>query len=310
MLAQAVRRGLALGLTGIGYDGEERDTVTLLPKPRILVPAGAFLTTAESCLAGTEARWTDLRHTGIGTALGEVVIVRIVSPGVLVVAGPNKTHELEEIRRTLAREGLDLLMVDGSLNRIAPMAVADRLVFSTGGARSTDPQRVAGEMRAIASLFRLPVEGREAEVAGPVLTAGTPQAEAIAASHGDDPVIRWRGLAALHTLSAIAPQAGKRGASIVFDDPFKLLLAGEVHRVAALADALRQAGVRLACRRSPLLAAVTCNPFYPAYDGTVFSPGMLDAAVIQEALRSALDVPVVDVVREGGATLFEAVWNA
>ena len=253
-----------------------------------------------------------LRRTGFRTALGEVVVVRVTVPGLLVVAGPNKTHELEQVRRMLAGQGLKVLMVDGSLNRIAPMAVVDRLVFSTGAARSTDPEAVAGEMEAIESLFGIPpVEtGEEGErERWPVITAGTPAAEAIAIAANPGP-IRWKGLVALGVFSEIVSAVGRRRATFVFDDPVKLLLAGDIRRVADSVAAARAAGVRLACMRVPRLAVVTSNPFYPAYDGTVYSGGTVDPDRLQHVLRAALHIPVVDVVREGGEALFTAAWSA
>jgi hypothetical protein len=309
MLEQASRRGLTLALTGIGYDGEERDTVTLLPKPRIRVPAGALVTTSESCLRHTDTQWTGLRRTGFRTALGEVVVVRVTAPGLIVVAGPNKTHELEQVRQMLAVEGLELLMVDGSLNRIAPMAVVDRLVFSTGAARSTDPAAVADEMAAIESLFGIPPAGPDDGRAWSVVTMETSVAGAMRAAKSDAGMIRWEGLVAFDVLSSMMPEIGRRRATIVFDDPLKLLLAGEIRRVADVVAAARAAGAQLACRRVPRLVAVTSNPFYPAYDGTVYSGGAVDAAGLQRALRSALQVPVVDVVRDGGEVLFTAAMT-
>jgi hypothetical protein len=142
-----------------------------------------------------------------------------------------------------------------------------------------------------------------------VITAATPLADAFAVAVGGSPVIRWKGLAALELLSAMIPEAGARRAAMVFDDPLKLLLADEIGRVAAVVVAAGAAGVRLACERVPRLAAVTSNPFYPAYDGTVYSGGAIDADGLQRALRRALSVPVVDVVRDGGEVLFAAAWG-
>ncbi len=278
------------------------------------------------------------------------------------MAGPNKTHELEQVRQMLADERLELLMVDGSLNRIAPMAVADRLVFSTGAARSTDLRTVVGEMETIELLFGIPrmggergeetgkegVEGMkerkgtrkgmgtsegmgiredgelkerndgqaresgesERQSEWTVITAGTTTDEAARAAHGGSGVVRWKGLVAFDLLSAMTPALGRRRATVLFDDPLKLLLAGDIRRVAEKVASARSAGVRLICRRVPRLAAVTSNPFYPAYDGTVYSGSTVDAAGLQTALRAALSVPVVDVVRDGGEALFTEVWPA
>ncbi len=312
MLEQATRRGLRLGLTGIGYDGEERDTVTLLPKPRIRVPAGALVTTSESCLQNSDARWTDLRRTGFRTALGEVVVVHVTAPGMLVVAGPNKTHELARVRQALEREGLELLMVDGSLNRIAPMAVVDRLVFSTGAARSTDLTAVAREMQAIESVLAIPEVDvtREGRIEPwPVVTVGMSVEEVVAHSASNAGRVRWKGLVGLDVLKAIAGAAKGGpggGATVVLDDPLKLLLAGEVRRVREVLTAVREAGTALLCERKPHLAAVTSNPFFPAYDGSVYSGGMVEGERLLQVLRDSLHVPVVDVVREGGDALFAA----
>jgi hypothetical protein len=280
----------------------------------------------------------------------------VTAPGLLVVAGPNKTHELEQVRQVLADERLELLMVDGSLNRIAPMAAVDRLVFSTGAARSTDLRTVVGEMEAIELLFGIPRMGGEGggdtgkegaagmkerkgtregmgiredeevkekndgkakeseeserQSGWTTITAGTSTDEAARAAHGGSGVVRWKGLVALDLLSAMTPALGRRRATVLFDDPLKLLLAGDIRRVAEKVASARAAGVRLICSRVPRLAAVTSNPFYPAYDGTVYSGSTVDAAGLQTALRAALTVPVVDVVRDGGEALFAEAWPA
>ena len=312
LLEEAARRRIPLGVTGIGYDGEERDTVTLLPKPRIRVPVGALVTTSESCLSITDARWTDLRRTGFRTALGDVVVVRVTSPGLFVVAGPNKTHELEQVRQALDGEALDLLMVDGSLNRIAPMSVVDRLVVSTGAARSTDPAVVSSEMRAIESLFMIPrLEQRlEREVERwPVISAGMPATEAIALATTQQGSVRWQGLVSLEVFTQLGAAAGLHQRVLVFDDPLKLLLAGDIRQVASAVHSVRQMGWCLACIRVPRLVAVTSNPFYPAFDGSVYSGGAIDGVELQKAIGVGLRTPVIDVVRDGGHSLFAAVCS-
>jgi hypothetical protein len=310
VLEQACRRGLAPGITGIGYDGEARDTVTLLPKPRIRVPEGALVTTSESCLKGTDAAWTGLRRTGFRTALGDVVIVRVTRPGLLVVAGPNKTHELAELTELLGEDGIDLLLVDGSLNRIAPMAVVDRLVFSTGAARSTDISLVAREMGGIESLFNIPVadERLAAEcLRWPVITAAG--GEAVATVNAGAGHARWRGLVTLGLFSEMSKTFARGERTIVIDDPLKLLLAGELKEVTGAMAAAQAAGIRLVCLRKPRLSAVTSNPFYPAYDGSAYSGGAVDASALRSALRASVHVPVIDVLKDGGEALFGAAWS-
>lgn len=74
LIEAAYAHGRLPGVTGIGYDGEERDNVTLLPKPRITVFPGMIVTTSEQCLDASTARLRILRRSGYHTALGEVVV--------------------------------------------------------------------------------------------------------------------------------------------------------------------------------------------------------------------------------------------
>ena len=154
LIDAAYAQGRLPGVTGIGYDGEERDNVTLLPKPRITVFPGMIVTTSEQCLAASTARLRILRRTGYQTALGEVVITVVEEAGLVVVAGPNKAADLAAVGQQMSSLGVSDLLVDGSLNRIAPMAVADRVVFATGGARTTELKYLAEETASIEHIFR------------------------------------------------------------------------------------------------------------------------------------------------------------
>lgn len=154
LVESAYAQGRLPGVTGIGYDGEERDNVTLLPKPRITVFPGMIVTTSEQCLAVSTARLRILRRTGIQTALGEVLITVVEKVGLVVVAGPNKAADLAAVGQQMAMLGVSDLLVDGSLNRIAPMTVVDRVVFATGAARTTELQYLADETASIEHIFR------------------------------------------------------------------------------------------------------------------------------------------------------------
>jgi molybdopterin-guanine dinucleotide biosynthesis protein len=49
-------RGVGFYLTSIGYDGENIDNVTGLPKPKLRVEPGDVVATAERCLAVSTAK--------------------------------------------------------------------------------------------------------------------------------------------------------------------------------------------------------------------------------------------------------------
>lgn len=328
LIDEAYRRGRLPGVTGIGYDGEERDNVTLLPKPRIIVHPGMIVTTSERCLAASTARLRIIDATGHHTALGPVVICRVEEGGLAVVAGPNKTDDLAAVTRRMLSFGVADILVDGSLNRIAPMVVADRVVFATGGARSTDIQYLLEETRAIERIFAHPAAGGDlSAITGVRLRAPDVVVQAPASVvHDASEIIRIFGRIpeglvevvvpglitadALVVMSERLAQVAAHGVTITFDDPFKLLLAGEPVRVGESLQRL-QGGLSAVIRyRSPSsLVAVTFNPSYPAFDGTTYRAASLDAVTGRAALASVLLAPVVDVKADGVARVYDACFN-
>jgi hypothetical protein len=317
------------GVTGIGYDGEERDNVTLLPKPRITVFPGMIVTTSEQCLDASTARLRILRHSGYQTALGEVVVTVVEEEGRVVVAGPNKAADLAAVAHQMTSLGVSDLLVDGSLNRIAPMAVADRIVFATGAARTTELQYLAGETGSIERIFRYGLSrGAHPAFSGIRLGAKDVTLQTSpGAIHGAREVatalerlpdgldeIVVAGLITADGLGVICDRleaAGGRGVSLVFDDPFRLLLAGDPVRIGTMLLWLDELGVRIAYRRTTHLAAFTFNPCYPAFDGTSYRSAYLDADASRAAVAAALKTPMIDVKIQGGeARIYDACFSS
>jgi hypothetical protein len=327
LIGEAYHRGRLPGVTGIGYDGEERDNVTLLPKPRITVHPGMIVTTSERCLSASTARLRAIRTTGYQTALGEVVICRVEESGLVVVAGPNKTTDLAAVSHQMLSLGAADLLVDGSLNRIAPMAVADRVVFATGGARSTDIQYLADESCAIENIFGHGIaEGDPPAITGIRMRSHELSVQAPASPvHGVREIARVLervpgglveivvpGLITADGLAVMCErleQAGSYGVTLVFDDPFKMLLAGDPVRVGGLMERLHRIAAGVRYRRPSHLAAITFNPYYPAFDGTTYRAAALEAASGRAALAAALHTPVIDVQQDGAARLYDACFN-
>jgi hypothetical protein len=328
LIEAAYAHGRLPGVTGIGYDGEERDNVTLLPKPRITVFPGMIVTTSEQCLAASTARLRILRRSGYHTALGEVVVTVVEEGGLVVVAGPNKAADLAAVGQQMSSLGVSDLLVDGSLNRIAPMAVADRVVFATGGARTTELQYLAEETASIEHIFRYGVSNSD----HPVVTGIRLRSKDVTlqtspgAIHGvrevalaldripeglDEIVVS--GLITADGLGVICDrleEEGGRGVALIFDDPFRLLLAGDPVRIGRMLLWLDELDVRIAYRRSTHLVAFTFNPYYPAFDGTSYSSAYLDAAGSRATVAADLKTPVIDVKIHGGeARIYDACFN-
>lgn len=158
-VVRAIRRsGTGVYLTSIGYDGEEVDTVTGLPKPKVVVEEGDMVATALSFLRSSPARFARLRFTGVDCALGPVYSGMATNPGRVVLAGPLSTSDVGTVLRGAPPERTVLL--DGAFSRLAPMVLADALILATGASRSPDPRRVAAEMEALSVVFGLPEHKR------------------------------------------------------------------------------------------------------------------------------------------------------
>lgn len=164
ILREARRHGYRVALTSIGYDGEELDNLTGLPKPRVEVAPGDLVASALPCLERAPAAWELVTDCRVATALGPLVLIRVTSPGRVILAGPTHRRGLATLCRLLAtRREVDLVLVDGAFGRLSPLARADGLVLSTGAARSRDLDTLGREARAIAGLLslpRLPLRGK------------------------------------------------------------------------------------------------------------------------------------------------------
>ena len=134
LLMEARQLGLRVALTTIGLDGEERDSLFHHDKPKIMVSPGQIVANARSLILESGLDYEILATTGIMTPLGEVILARALSAGKTVLAGPSTRHELALIKNRFEQLGIDLLFVDGAVDRrslAAPM-VTDTTVLAVG----------------------------------------------------------------------------------------------------------------------------------------------------------------------------------
>jgi hypothetical protein len=308
LLIAAYQKALSLGITGIGYDGEEIDTVTSLPKPRLYLTPGMIATTAESCIKASSIRYELLRRTGYFTALGEVVIVRVLQDGLVVIAGPNRLRALQDTLEMMRVYNIQLFLVDGSLNRVSPMTVADKIIFTTGGARSTDVNFLSEEMKSIAGLFHLDcASASHAHVVEAQSLLDKQDVEVLLENSPPTAnVLSIESMVSSDALTAMLAQLRQRPgsiSSISINDPLKLLLAGEPFHIAALVEKFREMNIRLTVRHRPAFAAVTVNPFYPVLKNFAYSARYLNKDELLSAVRKTLNVPVLNVKDNGAEDL-------
>ncbi len=123
-----------LGLVSAGYDGERFDRLTLKDKPRIHVPAGAFVATARACIDAAEAVLEPLYRSPIATPLGEVWVAVVRKEGLVELAGPGSVSGLKHLVEQMKKRGAERILVDGAINRLASAspAVASGLILASG----------------------------------------------------------------------------------------------------------------------------------------------------------------------------------
>ncbi|MBA1334838.1 MAG: hypothetical protein HPY66_0458 [Firmicutes bacterium] len=158
IIEKAHDRGISLGLTSTGRDGERLDLVTSTRKPPIYAHRGTVIATAQRLLEEEKVSAEIVEVTGMATSLGPVVIARVMSSGYVQLAGPDTNSEMKMIIDRLAEMGCGLILVDGALNRVssASPSVTDGVIISTGAVVSRDMDKVIDITAHVADLFSLP----------------------------------------------------------------------------------------------------------------------------------------------------------
>jgi molybdopterin-guanine dinucleotide biosynthesis protein len=145
-----------IGITSIGLDGEDLDQVNFLPKPKIYLSKGMVVATASSCLDVTKASYTILEDTNMQSALGNILIIEIVSEGYMVIAGPTTNKELNQIVK-LMKKHVDKIFIDGAFNRktFANIESIDGIILAAGAAESPYMEQTIKKTKMIVDFFNL-----------------------------------------------------------------------------------------------------------------------------------------------------------
>lgn len=136
LLQQAMQDKVAVGLTSIGRDGEERDEVFAIPKPPVQVMPGCLVATARDTLVRAKVLTRQIGATGIHSPMGEILLVKALEAGAMEVAGPSRSHDQHKVVALLQQCGAELVLLDGALGRSqhASPAIADGVILATGAA--------------------------------------------------------------------------------------------------------------------------------------------------------------------------------
>ncbi len=325
LLKQFIERGSNIFLTGIGYDGEEIDNITNLPKPRLFLEQNTFAATSEKCLINSEAKFEIIEQTGLTTALGRIFLVKISEPGLMVIAGPNKKKALSELI-SLAKEKTkcDIILVDGSLNRISPMYILNKLIFTTGASRNTNIDQLVEEMLTIEKIFSLNLSDQDFDdkyisikYSNKILPLGI---NSLVDENDYKVLERYLdnnlkkifipGLISIDFMNKNIDRlfnSIKKPFDVIFHSPLQLLLTYDFSKITQLLAGFKEYDIRISFKFKPELSAITINPFYPKADNFNYIASFIDNKIFLDKMIKSLKTPVFNIFESGSEKIFELI---
>jgi len=232
-LASLHRRGIAVGTTSAGRDGEAFDAITGEPKPRFRVWRGQLVASAASTFDSASFHSAEIATLDSSTRFGPIVLRRAEDDGEIEIIGPSTVTQLAEATAALEAAGAAVVLLDGAIGRraFACGRLADGIVLAVGMAAGESLDSVLAAARAALELIRL----RPAE-----------------------PGAKTRAVDGALTDDLLAERPPEPGETLVAPDFTAIFLSPERRR------ALRERGVALAVRDPARLLAITVNPTAPA----------------------------------------------
>lgn len=172
--AAAVARGLCLGMTSIGRDGEAVDAADAVAKPRLFLRPGTIVATARNLLpAHPSSELID--STPWTTASGPVMLARVRSAAYYELAGPATAAGVRACVNRLRALGCDQIVVDGALDRVAALAGGtDAVIVSAGASAARTMEEAVDDVRALVarlSVARVDKTQPFVEIAGALTAA-------------------------------------------------------------------------------------------------------------------------------------------
>ena len=302
ILRRLNEKQVAVGVTSIGVDGEQVDSVFATAKPEVTLYEGSRFITSEQHYLKRQTV-SVLEHVDSRrTALGPLVTARVLVRGKVLLSGAATTGVLRSHISQLLDAGCRLAIVDGALSRLslASPTVTDCMVLATGAAVSANLKQLVAKTRFLHSMICLDeVSPALREALGPVENGlwgvddeGRPHDLGIASvfligSAGKD-LLRFghtlfaSGAVSDRLLKTLTPLAGD--ITLVARDFTKLFITPEAYN-----DFTRKGNRMLVLQRSKLIA-VTLNPTSP-------QGFLLDSRSTCDALSEALQTPVYDVMK-------------
>lgn len=323
LLAQAAASGVALGVTSIGRDGEDRDAVFFVPKPAIVVWPGNLVATARSTLERAKMRYKRIDATGIDSPMGEILVVKVLEHGEMEIAGASRSSDQLTVIARLKQCGAALVILDGALGRShhASPAIANGVILATGAAMGGGIGDVIRKTRDRLAILGIPqADEATRNLCEPVFarggvglwnSAGQPlmlaematlnaAATLLQYQQADVATVALGGAVGRSLWRALVTLANHQpGLRVVVNDGTRLFVeAGDLM-------AFGKQGARLMAYRGIHMTGITLNPFSPL-------GGSFDAAQFLDSARAAFaGYGVSDVMLEedGNSSLRSSQWR-
>lgn len=274
-LIHALHTDNRLGITSIGYDGEETDQITMQPKPRIHVYPGMRVATTEQCALEAQAEVQLISGTEMDTAMGPIVIVEVIQPGMIEVAGPSMASQIHTICTMMQTLGCDKVLVDGAAGRLSFAAGMDGAILAVGAALSNSMRQVVRHAYHQVMLLNM----RAMDVV-------LPADEAYVVDEDHDPMrIYFRGPVADTDLKHLMHRYHHRPKCTVVKDASAVFISSRTQ------DKWTRWNGSWCAQQPVHLKAVTLNPTSPY--GVGFEP-----EEFLHRMEETLDIPVFDVILE------------
>ena len=157
LLIESFEKGIKIGVTSIGRDGEKKDSVTNISKPEIFVEPETIIVTLDYYVKISDAEIEILKVLNSKSFLGTYIVGKVRSNGTIQLAGPNSTKRIKNICEFMLKIGCKKVFIDGALNRLSSSAphISDSAIIATGAAVSNQMDKVVKKTLHQIHLFNL-----------------------------------------------------------------------------------------------------------------------------------------------------------
>ncbi|RJX27479.1 MAG: hypothetical protein C4537_00620 [Acholeplasma sp.] len=270
--------------------------MNFLPKPKIVVYPKMVIATATSCLKHSTAKIDVFLTTNFQTALGPIIIGKVIEEGTIMLAGPTTNRDMNSLLAML-KTYTTKLFVDGAFNRMtfSSMAELDGIILATGAAFSPKMEDTVDKTAFIVHLFNAKSPENVMEIEGSMMikTARETYVNHLKSIDWFENTIRRmkdkvefiyiKGAITQRLMNLILDTRDEH-ITLLIDDPSKML----VHH--SWMHAIRALKLNIQVIKPIPLLWITINPWSPTGEG-------YDQDLFYHALSDVIDIHVDNIKR-------------